>query len=123
VVPVTKKSGKRKICVEIRRACNGYLRDALILWAKSLIRDCAKTNLYYKDLRKRGYTYGGALRVIAHRWLVTLVKMLKNNTMFDEEMFKKRTFGLDASLLSQLSTDSLKKRKQNNEVKQVSKAA
>lgn len=121
VVPITKRSGKKKSCVDVRRACNGYLRDALILWSKSLIRDCPKTNLYYKELRKRGCTYGGALRVIANRWLMTLVQMLKTNLMFDEELFKKRTFGLNANLLAQLDTVSLKKKKRP--AKTVSKAA
>jgi transposase len=81
--PVTKRSGKRVFCVQMRYACHGRLRNALYHWARISIQHDAGARAYYDALRARGHHYARALRSVGDRWLRILIGMLKSGTLYD----------------------------------------
>ncbi len=82
LAPITKQSGKRRY-VQMRRACNGRLRDAFYHWARTSTMADPASKTYYQALRQRGHTHGRALRSVADRWLRILVAMLTTGTIYD----------------------------------------
>lgn len=82
LAPITKQSGKRR-SVQMRRACNGRLRDACYHWARTSTLFDAASKSYYASLRARGHSHGRALRSVADRWLRILIAMLNTRTCFD----------------------------------------
>lgn len=83
VAPVTKRSGKRLLTVQMRRACNPRLRQALYHWARNSIQHDAAARHYYTQLRERGHGHPRALRSVADRWLRILIAMLRTGTLYD----------------------------------------
>lgn len=84
VAPVSSQTGKqRKPKVSIRRACNGWLRDAIYHWARTSMQRDPMSLAHYRRLRKAGHTHGRALRGIADRLLSMLISMLKSGTLYD----------------------------------------
>lgn len=81
--PVTKRSGKRVFCVQMRYACHARLRNALYHWARTSIQHDAGARAYYDALRARGHHYARALRSVGDRWLRILIGMLKSGTLYD----------------------------------------
>jgi transposase len=80
--PITKASGKRRL-VQMRRACNGRLREAAYHWGRVSMQQDPSTAAYYHRLRARGQTHGRALRSIVDRWLRILIAMLRHRTLYD----------------------------------------
>jgi transposase len=80
--PVTKQSGKRRT-VHMRQACDGRLRNVVYHWARVAAVCDAPSRAYYDTLRKRGHSYGRALRSVADRLLRILIAMLKAGTLYD----------------------------------------
>lgn len=82
LAPITKQSGKRRY-VQMRRACNGRLRDAFYHWARTSTMADPASKTYYHALRQRGHSHGRALRSVADRWLRILMAMLTTGTLYD----------------------------------------
>lgn len=80
--PVTRRSG-RYCAVNMRRGCNGRLRNAVYHWARVAAQNDPRARQLYAGLRGRGHTHGRALRQIADRMLAVLVAMLESQTLYD----------------------------------------
>lgn len=87
VAPVTKRSGKRFLWVQMRYACNHRLRQALYHWARTSLQHDAAARRYYQQLRQRGHGHARALRSVADRWLRILIAMLNTRKVYDESRF------------------------------------
>lgn len=85
--PVTKRSGKRAVFVQMRYACKSRLRHALYHWSRTSIQRDAAARTYYDALRARGHSHARALRSVADRWLRILMAMLKTATVYDPSRF------------------------------------
>jgi transposase len=83
IAPVTRRSGKRGVVV-MRRSCNRRLRYALYHWARSSVKNEARSRASYEALRQRGHSHGRALRSVADQCLRMLMAMLKTATLYDE---------------------------------------
>ena len=90
IAPVTKQTGKqgqpgsgRKVCVQMRYACNRRLRNAMYHWARVSAQKDDATRNHYAALRKRGHSHGRALRGTADRLLRILFAMLRTNTLYE----------------------------------------
>jgi len=82
VAPVTRRSGKRKPAVHMRRGCNLRLRNALYHWARIATQHDSLSRARYAALRARGHSHGRALRSVADRLLSVLMAMLRTGTTF-----------------------------------------
>jgi transposase len=87
VAPITKASGKRRL-VEMRRACNGRLREAAYHWGRVSMQHDASAARYYRQLRARGHSHGRALRSVVDRWLRILVALLRHRALYDPSRFQ-----------------------------------
>lgn len=86
--PVTKATGLRKgprAQVQMRRACNGRLRNALFHWARAAIPLDPRVRQHYTSLRQRGHSHGRALRGVADRLLRIAIGVLKSNRDYDPQ--------------------------------------
>lgn len=84
VAPITKQTGKNERGkVEMRRATNGRLRNALYHWARVAAQTDLHTKAQYAALRAKGHTHGRALRSVADRNLRLLMAMLRGGTLYD----------------------------------------
>ena len=83
IAPVTKKSGKRRYSVVMRRACHQRLRFALYHWARVAVQKDERSRRAYRALRERGATHGHAMRAVADRLLKMACAMLRDRTMYD----------------------------------------
>jgi len=81
--PVTKRSGKQRPLVIMRRACNQRLRRVLYHWARVSIVHDACSREYYRQIRARGHSHGRALRSVVDRWFRILIAMLRDGTLYD----------------------------------------
>lgn len=95
VAPLTIASGRSRH-VKRRRACDGYIRDALMFFAfnTAMRADCWAKG-YYRRKRASGATHYGALRCLAQRWVKIISKMYKDGTHYDEQRHRER-LGLNA---------------------------
>jgi transposase len=82
VAPVTKRSGKSHV-VSMRYAAHPRLRNAVFFWMRAAVQNDAAIRLRYEALRKRGHSYGRALRGIADRLLELACTLLQRRQMFD----------------------------------------
>jgi transposase len=85
--PVTKRSGKRAVLVQMRYACKPRLRAALYHWARTSIQHDPAARAFYDQVRARGHRHARALRSVADRWLRILVAMLKTRALYDPSRF------------------------------------
>jgi transposase len=89
IAPVTKQSGKRHD-VQMRRACNPRLRNAIHhATMNCVVRDPA-TKAHYARLRAKGHSHGRAIRGVADRILQRLVAMLRSRTLYDPVLRKNK---------------------------------
>jgi len=86
VAPITKASGKRRL-VQMRRACNGRLREATYHWGRVSMQQDPATAAYYRQLRARGHSHGRALRSVVDRWLRILMALLRHRSLYDPTRF------------------------------------
>jgi transposase len=82
--PVTRRSGKSEMVVAVRFACNGFLRDAVQIWAFCSLSACSWAREYYDVHRARGKSHHAALRTLGNRWLEVLWHCLKRNVTYDD---------------------------------------
>ena len=82
VAPVTRRSGKGRPAVEMRRACNPRLRNAMYHMARTAVQHDERCRAKYTALRARGHSHGRALRSVADRILAVLVAMLRTRTTY-----------------------------------------
>lgn len=82
LAPVTKASGKSRR-VEMRRACDGRLREAMYHMARvaSIIDPASRE--HYQESRRRGHSHGRALRGLADRLMRIHFAMLRDGTCYD----------------------------------------
>jgi transposase len=85
--PITKRSSKRTLHVQMRYACKHRLRQALYHWARTSIQYDLAARAYYDALRQRGHHHARALRSVADRWLRILIAMLNTGTLYDPSRF------------------------------------
>ncbi len=83
LAPVTQQTGKRRLLVSMRRACNPRLRYAVYHWARVSTQHDPKARAHYARLRASGHSHGRALRGVADRLLAVAVAMLKSDTLCD----------------------------------------
>jgi hypothetical protein len=88
VAPVTKRSGKRLLTVQMRYACKHRLREALYHWSRTSIQCDIAARTYYRQLRARDHSHGRALRSVGDRWLRILTAMLNARTLYDATRFE-----------------------------------
>jgi transposase len=86
--PVTKASGRTRVVV-VRRACNRFLRQALLRWAFCSLTTSAWARTYYDQHRQGGKSHHSALRCLAHRWLRILHHLLATDQRYDEEIHQR----------------------------------
>jgi transposase len=84
VAPVTKRSGKSHL-VSMRYAAHPRLRNAVFYWTRSAIQNNANIRGRYGEWRKRGHSYGRAIRGVADRLLGLACILLQRQTVFDPE--------------------------------------
>jgi len=82
VAPVTRRSGKRKLTIVMRQACNDRLRNAMYHAARVACQHDGACKARYQALRSRGHSHGRALRSIADRMLGILMAMLRTQTTY-----------------------------------------
>ena len=81
VAPVTRQSGKTRI-VQMRRACDPRLREALFHAAMAAVRHDTRFHDHYARLRAASHNHARALRTIGDRLLGVLDAMLRNRTTY-----------------------------------------
>ena len=82
--PVSYQSGQVHR-VQMRRACNKALRNAVQMWAERSRLKCPWARLYYQSYLQRKKTRACALRALGQRWLKILWKMWQSKTAYDPE--------------------------------------
>jgi transposase len=85
VAPVTRATGKRSgkhAAVNMRRACNKRLRNAVHYWIHSAIGKDPKVKARYAAQRARGHSHGRAIRGVGDRMLGVLIAMLQKGTLY-----------------------------------------
>ena len=87
IAPVTKRSGKGRVIVLMRYACNQRLRQAAYHWGRVSITCDTAARAFYDRQRQRGHSHGRALRAVVDRWLRILVAMLNDRTLYDRQRF------------------------------------
>lgn len=83
VAPVTRRTGKGRPVVLMRKACSERLRNAMYHWARvaSQVDDYSKAQ--YAALRARGQEHGQACRTVGDRLLKVLCAALEGGTSYD----------------------------------------
>jgi transposase len=82
LAPVTKASGKSRR-VQMRRACDRRLRNALYHVARVATLHDPSARTHYRQLRQQGRSHGRALRAVADRLMRIQFAMLRNGTLYD----------------------------------------
>jgi hypothetical protein len=75
----------------MRYAAHARLRNAVFYWTRSAIQNDPKIRDRYAALRKRGHSYGRAIRGVADRLLELACILLKRQMMFDPNHSKPAT--------------------------------
>jgi transposase len=86
--PVTKASGKARR-VTTRRACNRFLRQALLRWAFCSLPRSAWARGFYDGQRAGGKAHFQALRALANRWVEVLHHLLLTGQRYDERVHQR----------------------------------
>lgn len=86
--PVSYQTGKISK-VQLRRACNRSLRQAMHLFADHSRDQSPWASTYYEALRQRGKSHAQALRCLGQRWLKIIWKMWQTHTCYDAQLHLK----------------------------------
>jgi transposase len=86
--PVSYQSGQMHK-VQVRRACDKFLRHTVYLWTNCFWRCSAWGQTYYEAKRAQGMSHACALRCLAQRLLKILYKMLCTKTPYNAELHAK----------------------------------
>lgn len=82
VAPITRRSGK-SLQVQMRRGCDGRLRQATYHWARIAVQKDPLSRHKYRALRARGKPHGSALRSVADRLLFVACTLLRSGQLYD----------------------------------------
>jgi hypothetical protein len=82
--PVTRRSGKSELVVACRLAHNGFLGNAVQMWAFCSLRGSGWARQFYDGQRARGKGHHAALRALGNRWLEVLWHCLHKGVLYDE---------------------------------------
>jgi transposase len=88
--PVTRRSGKGRPRVIMRKACNDRLRNALYHWSRVAAQVDPYCKAQYAALRARGKEHGRACRTVADRLLKVLCAALANGSLYDPALRRGR---------------------------------
>ena len=83
--PVSYESGQISK-VNIRRACDKFLRHTVHLWANCFRKASAWGQTYYQKKRDQGMSHACALRCLGQRLLKIVFKMLTDKKPYDAEL-------------------------------------
>jgi len=83
--PVSYQSGKLNK-VQVRWACDKFMRHTIHLWANSFRRASAWGQAYYHQKRTQGMTHACALRCLGQRLLKILFRMIADKKPYDAEL-------------------------------------
>jgi transposase len=86
--PVSYESGQMHK-VQVRRACDKFLRHTVHLWANCFRKASAWGQAYYEKKRADGMSHACALRCLGQRLLKILFKMICTKTPYDAEVHAK----------------------------------
>ena len=86
--PVSYESGQMHK-VQVRRACDKFLRHTVHLWANCFRKTSAWGQTYYEKKRADGMSHACALRCLGQRLLKILFKMISTKTPYDAELHAK----------------------------------
>jgi len=75
--------------VQVRRACDKFLRLTVHLWANCFRKTSAWGQTYYEKKRADGMSHACALRCLGQRLLKILFKMISTKTPYDAELHAK----------------------------------
>jgi transposase len=104
-VPVTKTSGKQeRPVVQFRWACQSNFRKTLHLFAMCSKNSCRWAKAFYDEARRRGQSYGLALRNLANKWLKIIFRMWKERQLYDEARFLQSLIDHGSPLVAAMKT-------------------
>lgn len=82
--PVTRRSGKRIMAVNMRKGCNRTLQSAFFTMARCSLATSGWAKAYYDDHRKGGQRHAAAVRALSNKWAKILWAVLDARTPYDE---------------------------------------
>jgi len=82
--PVTKQSGKGRVQVTMRRACNRRLQNAFFQHARTSRARSPWARAYYDEQRRAGRSHAAATRNLSNKWAKILATMLFRKEKYDE---------------------------------------
>ena len=82
--PVTKQSGKGRVQVSMRRACNRHLQNAFYHQARTSRARSAWAKAYYSQQRRAGRGHAAATRNLSNKWAKIVAAMLYRKEKYDE---------------------------------------
>lgn len=82
IAPVTRRSGKT-LAVQMRRACNQRLRNALYHCSRIAMQKDLHGQLRYRTARSRGKSHGTALREVADHLMFVACALLRTGQIYD----------------------------------------
>jgi transposase len=83
--PVTKQSGKFK-CVNVRYACDRYMRSIVRNWAGCSINNSRWAKAYYDWHRKMSESHETILRKLASKWIKIAFHLWKTGERYNEQI-------------------------------------
>lgn len=82
--PVTRRSGKGRPRVAMRKGCNRVLQAALYAMARASRARSAWANAYYESYVVRGGQKGAAARALSNKWAKIIWTLLRTGEAYDE---------------------------------------
>lgn len=86
VAPITRRSGKGRPVVVMRKACNERLRNATYHWGRVASQNDDYCRSQYRALRARGCLHGRACRTVSDRLLKVLCATLDSGVPYDPNL-------------------------------------
>lgn len=84
--PVTRRSGKRRATVKMRRGCNRELQSTMYQMARCSVHKSEWAASYLQHLKERGVPNGKAVRALSNKWMKIVVAMLSTRSLYDETL-------------------------------------
>ena len=82
--PVTKQSGKGRVQVRMRRACNRHLQNVFFQQARTSRARSHWARAYYAEQRRAGRSDAAANRTLSNKWAKIVATMLVRKELYDE---------------------------------------
>jgi transposase len=86
IAPVTERSGN-KHWVHWRFACNTFLRQTFVEWAKETVPRCFWAKAFYDQHRAKGASHNATVRALAFKWVRILYRCWLDRTPYDESRY------------------------------------